>query len=74
MSNDIKQGFANCPSGKQVLGGGWFPDYTNDKFWATASLAIQQSSEYPAWSAVMVNIGSVSRTFKVYAICANVTP
>ena len=72
--NDAKQGFANCPTGKQVLGGGFLQQFADAKVFVISSFAIGSGSTYTGWSAYLGNTSTHSTDFKVYAICANVTP
>jgi len=65
--NTLAAGFATCPSGKTVLGGG--------TYLATADLRLTWS--YPsgaAWEGRAYNTSGVNTTqFKIYAICAYVS-
>jgi hypothetical protein len=65
-SIDTKQGFAICPAGKQVLGGGFFQQFADAKVFVISSFAITSGgSAYTGWSAYLGNSSTRSTDFKV---------
>jgi hypothetical protein len=68
-------GFAECPAGKQAIGGSYFTSgsASGAKIRTESSAyAISDTTGNPGWSVAVANDGSAAGTLHVTVICANV--